>query len=30
MLKVGDIILSNNCAIERKSVETGDLIESLN
>ncbi|CAD8177973.1 unnamed protein product [Paramecium pentaurelia] len=30
MLKVGDIILSNNCAIERKSVETGDLIESIN
>lgn len=30
MLKTGDIVLSNNCAIERKAVETGDLIESLN
>lgn len=30
MLKVGDIILSNNTAIERKCVETGDLIESVN
>ncbi|KAM3146653.1 hypothetical protein pb186bvf_001183 [Paramecium bursaria] len=29
MLKVGDIILSNKCGIERKCVETGDFMESL-
>jgi ERCC4-type nuclease len=29
MLKVGDYVLSNGCLIERKAVETGDLIESI-
>ena len=29
MLKVGDIILSNKCGIERKCVETGDFMLSL-
>lgn len=29
MLKVGDIIVSNNCGIERKCVETGDFFESI-
>lgn len=29
ILKTGDVVLSNNCVIERKAVETGDLFESV-
>jgi len=29
MLNSGDYILSNNVSVERKSVETGDLYESI-